>query len=301
MSKSIEKTIYIYEALLTRVDQGRDRADIPWEDIYADLESRDIEDRTANGIIFSALKSEAGSKVFGMHKPIRSDFLSLIDKTENSITDLLKTSDDGEIFAHSTAFMPIGSEGVISLCRGDTSSPTHVDVQAFLRDAFPSKPGESLDVQNVMSRPRIKEFEEASQVKSFSSRFSTQTHLFNHDFEDDGIFTYGKRLGEAISGDLVIEITVRLEDGSDDEEHRKNLKSLVTDGLRMTGRKDSGARVVIQDDEFEEELRLVAHNMGVKVELPDNVSERRVFTDLMEGLAGAVPAVMEELENSYRE
>lgn len=270
----------------------------PARDWNKDLEkiatSTKLKDRKIDDRIFDPVEV-GGQYLLGIHKPLKTDFMSTIDENASSVTDFLETDDAAASrFAQSSAVLFTKHNHIFAIALGHQHGPRHASVQAFLTKYFPLDPGAHWVIEPFMDKAQLQKLQKAKGLIEFSTNFTTQRDLFVEDEAGEGVVTFAERLANAVGADVEVKIQVTLPAGHRGAASRKGLLSVFRKDLRKTTGSDSNAKVrAVIEEGVEEELNLVAHKLAEEFELPELGSERRQFSNLLAGLQ-SVSAEMDD-------
>lgn len=253
------------------------------------LKDRKLEDR-----IFDPVEV-GGQYLLGIHKPLKTDFMSTIDEDASSVTDFLETDDSpASRFAQSSAVLFTRHNHIFAIALGHQHGPRQASVQAFLTKYFPPGPGAHWVIEPFMDKAQLQKLQKAKGLIEFSTNFTTQRDLFVEDEAEEGVVSFAERLANAVGADVEVKVQVSLPAGHRGVASRKGLLSVFRRDMRRTTASGSNAkaRAVIEEG-VEEELSLVAHKLAEEFELPELGSERRQFSNLLAGLQ-SVSAEMDD-------
>lgn len=300
------KRAQYYRCMALRDGQKSAVDAINWAQVMGDLLAAN-EDTKAQ-LVFDELVFQPGLidglPVLGMHAPISTDFLSHYDPKTQEVKDVLSDdadADDDEVpkFAHSTAIAFSKHGNIFGVALGGQPSPRATSIRHFLERFQGLGEGVHWQVEPVMDPSRIEDFMDSKGVVSFESQYGTAKDLTT---EDEGIYgpvSFAESMAEAAGADLIIELKVKLANGAGNATSREKLKNLVQAALPIVARNPKSrtrARVVSAEGVYED-LNLVAARMQQEFEITATATERRRFSELLEGVA----AVTAEVEDRLKE
>ena len=310
------KTIAFFRVYLLTNGQRQDLKNVNWRDQLDGINALPWSERTAEGMVFDP-QFDDDHVIVGIHRPIKKEFMSLLDSTTESISDLLSNDEDdhglllGEPdedpgddagvvekpkapdFANSTAvlFMPIGN--VVALALGSTSSPRHSSVVTFLDALVPQAKGTHWAIEPLMDTDQIQILQnEAEGAVEFSTKFSTVRTLFTPD-SSSGFVTYIDKIADSLGADVEVEIRIKLAPEARSLATRTRFLSSIQRALPRVSQKanKTKARVILPSG-LEEELDLVTHRLASTVDVDEKTSESRRFS----ALVGHLRVVSGEME-----
>ncbi len=278
------KRAYFHRAYVLRDGKRQDPVERDWSDFLKRVGTVSFDKRTVNDHIFEPSQLTSGA-LLGIHKPINTDFMSQINSKVQSVEDMMKSSDEPEGFAYSTAIHFLGIYNVFALSRGDSHSPNANIVASFLDEFAPPGQGAFWKTEPVIDGDQLSKFRSATGVVSFSSKFSTARNLFTDDAPQTGISSLVDRVADYIGGDIEISINVKLPPESRSKSVKTKLLDLILKDLPRVAGKDSGAtsKAVLADG-MEEELSLVAHRLAEDFEITKLPQESHQFSELLKSL-----------------
>ena len=275
---------------------------IDWAQLMQNLLDADEDERerlAVGDLIFQPGLFE-GRAVLGMHAPISTDFLSHYNPKTQEVTDVMSDDekDDTPRFAHSTAIAFSDHGNIIGAALGANTSPRATSIRHFLERFQTLGQGAHWHVEPVMDPSRILEFMDSKGAVSFEAQFSTAKDLTT---EEEGIYgpvSFAESMAKATDADLIIDLNVKLASGVGNAESRGKLKNLLSAALPILARAPKSrtkARVLTADGVYES-LNLVASRMQQEFEIAATATERRRFSDLLEGVAVVTAQVEDRLK-----
>lgn len=291
-----------HRAYVVQDGARKDPGEQEWRTLLEAVSRLDIEERTANDVIYEPSLHLSSGMLLGMHKPINPDFMSAINSKSGKVADLMQeTRDNGEDegeasnrFANSTAvcFLPVGN--VFAVALGNQQAPRATQLAHFL-DKFlpPEAQGAYWKTEPLVDDDEIRRLREAKGLVEFSSRFNTARNLFNAHEESSGVVSFGERIAQRIGGDIEISIEVKLKPAARNTSVKQKMLDLLMSDLPILAAKGSkGTAKALMADGIEEELSLVEHNLAAEFEIDRLESESHQFSELLQAL-GDVSAEME--------
>lgn len=255
-----------------------------------------LKDRLIEGLYFDPVRVSNGF-LLGVHKPLKTNFLSTIDAETDSISDVL-ADELGDSYAHSSAVMFTGHNHIFALALGHTNAPRHTCIEKFLSTYYPRPQGEHWVIEPFMDKAKIKQFQGAKGAIDFSTKFTTKRDLLDDDLAENSLTHIGDQIAEAIGSDVEIKISISLPEGYRNAMSMKSLQQFMKRDLRVTTAAGTNAKArTLISEGVEEELHLVAHKLAAEFDLPQISSERQQFSQLLEGLH----SVREEMNNRVKD
>lgn len=282
--KTITKTASFFQAVVLKDGIKIHPPTRDWSSEFLRIATEtNLKDRLIDGLYFDPVEVD-GSYLLGIHKPLKTNFLSAIDSTTNSISDVLP-DDLKDQYAHSSAVMFTGHNHIFALALGHTHAPRHTSVQKFLDTYYPRSEGEHWVIEPFMDHAQIKQFQDAKGAIDFSTKFTTKRDLLDDAITENSLTKFGDQIANAIGSDVEIKISVVLPQGYRSANSMKNLHLFAKRDLRVTTGAGSNAKArTLISEGVEEELHLVAHKLAAEFDLPKIESERQQFSQLLEGL-----------------
>lgn len=255
------------------------------EDLQSIQTNKTLDERKINGFYFEPVKIK-GRWLLGIHKPLDSAFMTRIDHGASSVSDLMADDDDQGMWAHSSAVFFSNTHHVFAIVRGDTHAPGANAVKTFLDRFFePETPDYHWKIAPYMDDGQLSRLKEAKGLVKFSTRFSTQRDLFDSADGTNGITGYLDKLADKVGQDLEVSIELRLPKHSHNKRAQGRFLSVAKEDLKRTATPESKAQAkAVINDELVEELSLVSHRLATEFELPEIGSEKKQFSDLLNGL-----------------
>lgn len=307
MARTKTKQITFHRLYL--VDEGRrkDPTGVDWRAQLQGITSLSWEARTVDGVVYDP-HLEADHVILGVHSPIKSDFMSKLDPSTESVTDVLSdeeesSEEDGapsgqedvetsrgasvkiDNFANSTAVLFMATGNVVALAKGSNSSPGTDAVVDFLTALLPQGPGSHWKIEPLIAPAHIDALGSRAQgAVEFSTTFSTSRGLYAPD-ETGGLVSYADDIANRLGADIEVKIEVKLAAESKSLTAASRLLTMIRQSMPRVNAKANRtkARVVLADG-LHEELDLVAHRLAHTVDIDESVSESRRFTGLMDHL-----------------
>lgn len=282
--KTVTKQASFFQAVILKDGVKKHPPARNWkQELKRILDSTKLSEREVDGLYFDPIEVN-GDFLLGIHKPLKTNFLSNIDPDANSIKDVLP-DDLKDQYAHSSAVMFTKHNHVFALALGHTNAPRHTSVEKFLNTYYPRGDGEHWAIEPFMDRAKLKQFQDAKGAIDFSTKFMTQRDLLEEDMEEESLTRIGDQIATAIGSDVEIKITISLPPGYRSRVSMKSLQRFAKRDLRTTAAKGTNARArAIVSEGVEEELHLVAHKLAAEFDLPQIASERQQFSQLLKGL-----------------
>lgn len=282
--KTVTKTASFFQAVVLKDGIKIHPETRDWGTEFAEIIAETtLEDRLIDGLYFDPVEVD-GNYLLGIHKPLKTNFLSTIDPKANSISDVLP-DDLKDRYAHSSAVMFTGYNHIFALALGHTHAPRHTSVEKFLNTYYPRTEGEHWVIEPFMDRAQLKQFREAKGAIDFSTKFTTKRDLLNEELPENSLTQFGDQIAAAIGSDVEIKISVALPPGYRNANSMKNLQLFTKRDLRITTGAGSNAKArTLISEGVEEELHLVAHKLAADFDLPQIDSERQQFSQLLQGL-----------------
>lgn len=292
MAKPREMTAHVFEAKLLSKGSSRRLKAHPWNEVLRTFkEEYPLKEREINGVLYDPIES-GGTWLLGVHKPVEGSFMTELDESTSSVKDLMVSDESGKRAYYSSAVLFSESKHIFMIAVGGRSAPQANSIEPFLQQFFPGEDSEYWKVGPYMDRPQIDRLKEAKGLVSFSSRFSTHRDLFTMDEPSDGPAGYADRIADAVGRDVEIEINIKLPKQYRGQETMRKFLNLITGDLTRTITEKSKTRAeAVIDDELTEELSLVAHKMATRFELSTIGPERRLYSDLLNGLVEISPKI----------
>ncbi|WP_147106551.1 hypothetical protein [Nesterenkonia populi] len=296
MVKPKEKVAHVYEAKLLSKGSSRRLKSRDWNRTLREFkEEYPLKERKLNGVLYDPIEVN-GTYLLGVHKPVDGSFMTQLDESSASVKDLMMDDEEEGNAYYSSAVLFSETKHIFMIASGGTSAPQANALEPFLQHFFPGAESEYWKVGPYMDRPQIDRLREAKGLVSFSSRFSTHRDLFSLDEPSEGPAGYADRIADAVGQDVEIEIKIKLPKEARGQQTMRKFLNLVTGDLKRTITEKSKTRAeAVIDEELTEELSLVAHKMATKFELNAVGPERRLYSDLLNGLVEISPEINQRI------
>lgn len=296
MTKSKEKVAYVYEAKLLSKGTSRRLKARDWNDALRKFkEDYPLKEREIDGVLYDPVEFQ-GTYLLGIHKPVDKSFMTQLDEDDASVKDLMMEDEEGRKSYYSSAVLFSEIKHIFIIASGSRSAPQANALEPFLQQFFSGDESEYWKIGPYMDRPQLDRLREAKGLVSFSSRFSTHRDLFSMDEPSDGPAGYADRIADAVGQDVEIEIKIKLPSQVRGQQTMRKFLDLVTGDLKRTITEKSKTRAeAVIDEELTEELSLVAHKMATKFELSTVGTERRLYSDLLNGLVEIGPEINQRI------
>lgn len=237
----------------------------------------------------------------GAHRVINTDFMTQIDASRGSITDLMDEAADAaglRQFAHTTVMAFLPKHNAVAVVRGGTQSPRALSaVQTFLTRHLPQDAGATWHADPLIIPDKTSELRRAKGVLSFEGRFETARMLDDPEPGRAGLASHVDGYADSVGGELIIDVKVRIAPGYRNAQTAQSARDLLLKDLPrlMGGGKKVTARALYSDDSTEI-LDIIAGTLTSSIEMGDDPLESRRFTSLLEGLRNVSIEMQDEVD-----
>ena len=287
MATPEKKSAFVHEAQLHGANKYTRPGTRDWNEMLKSIrQGKKLEDRRVDGLYFEPVEIK-GRWLLGIHKPLDNSFMTRIEHGAASVSDLMTDDDDKQgMWAHSSAVFFSNTHHVFAIVRGDAHAPGTKAVKTFLDRFFtPENPNLHWKIAPYMDDGQLSRLKKAEGLVKFSTSFSTQRDLFDVADGTNGITGYLDELADKVGQDLEISIELRLPKHSHNKRAQRRFLRVAKEDLRRTATPESKAKAkAVINDELIEELSLVSHRLATEFELPVLGSEKKQFSDLLNGL-----------------